>query len=63
MASWKTGRGSSLNKIDIPDAREVAEMASGISRSRAACFPDLNQKRRRVAGVDLRNGPTGQGAS
>ena len=49
-----------LNKIDIPDARRWP-MAPGLSRSRAACFPDLNQKRRRVAGVDLRNGPTGQG--
>ena len=52
-----------LNKIDIPDAQQVADFASGELRDRGlASVPDLHQKRPRSARVDLRHGPPDRGA-
>ena len=46
-----------LNKIDVPDAREIAEMVQAeLERARAAGVPDLDREPRGPGGAEVRDG-------
>ncbi len=52
-----------LNKIDVPDGGELAEIVAEDIRARGLqVFANLHQERRRAAGADLRDGRPGRRA-